>query len=426
MVTITVIGLGFVGLTTALGLAELGHNVYGYDANSDKMHRFSMGNIDVCEPYLEQKLKQHLNNSFVLCDNLYEMVVSSDCFFICVGSPCKETGEADLQQVKDATSQILDKVPRDGKHRTLVIKSTVPPGTCSNIIRPMLEEHNFNSDTIGLASNPEFLREGVCWNDFINPGRIIVGSDDSRSITLLKQIYAPLNVPIYSLSTSGAEFSKYLSNVLLATLISFSNEMAYAAKCFGNIDIVSAFESLHDDHRLKNSGISSYIYPGCGYGGYCLPKDIRAFTAALNKAGYQSTLLETVTEINNNVIKRICDEICKSIDGTNTIGVLGLAFKPETDDVREAAAYYIIKTLINNGFSNIVAYDPVAIGKFKEHYPELSIEYASDASRIINYADVIVITTAWDEFKKLDFKNKRIVDGRYIIKKGENSNENKI
>ena len=417
MVTVTVIGLGFVGLTTALGLAEIGHRVYGYETNAIKMKYLMNGNIDIFEPHLEQKLRQHLGKTFHLNEEFKKMISTSDCIFICVGSPCKDNGEVDLQQVKDAVIQVLDALPCDKKHRTLVVKSTVPPGTCSTVISPLIEAKGFNGSYIGLASNPEFLREGMCWADFMNPSRIVIGSADTKDAELLKQIYEPIKAPVHLLSTSGAEFSKYLSNVMLATMISFSNEMAYAAKCFGDVDIVKSFEALHDDYMLKNSGISSYIYPGCGYGGYCLPKDIKAFTKALSMVGYNSTLLETVSNINDSVIGRLCDEICDSIDVSKTIGILGLAFKPGTDDVRETASYYIMKTLIARGYLNILAYDPVALEKFIDSYPELDISYASEVETIVNYSDVIVVATAWDEFKTLDFKNKKVVDGRYIIKK---------
>lgn len=416
MVVVTVIGLGFVGLTTALGFAELGNKVYGYDINKSRMKALKNGHIEILEPFLEEKLKEHSNKRFYLSENMSEMMTMSDCIFICVGSPCNEDGSVDLSQVKTAIQSCLENIPSDGKYRTLVIKSTVPPGTCSRELMPLVMEKIPARDMLGLASNPEFLREGKCWEDFMSPSRVVLGSSDSKAIELLKELYKPLKVPMHCLSTNGAEFSKYLSNVMLATMISFSNELAYAAKCFGDIDIVKTFEALHDDFRLRNAGIASYIYPGCGYGGYCLPKDIQAFTTALGTVGYNSVMLQSVININNSVIERLCDEICEAAADDEVIGVLGLAFKPETDDVRDTASYHIIKSLIERGYSTVGVYDPAAMATFKSRYPELRVIYYNSAETLVDNSDVLVVATAWKEFAELDYKGKKIIDGRYIIK----------
>lgn len=424
MAIISVIGLGFVGLTTALGMAELGHRVYGYDENQEKLKALRGGKIHFAEPCLESKLRQHKDQFFFLDCQMDEMISNSDCVFICVGSPCQEDGQVDLTQVTDALNHCLNYNPHDGRHRTYVIKSTVPPGTCKNVVKPMIRGRGFKDEEIGVASNPEFLREGKCWNDFMNPGRVVIGSDDMMSINLLRQIYLPLKAPIHCMSSNGAEFSKYLSNVMLATLISFSNELAYAAKCFGDIDVIETFETLHDDERLKGSGIASYLYPGCGYGGYCLPKDVQAFMSALMSTGYRSNLLDSVIAINSEVKQRFCDEISEIADPSMVIGVLGLAFKAETDDVRDTPAYHVIKGLQERGYASIVAYDPLAEESFKKSYPELKVEYFNTAEKLIDRSDIVVITTAWEQFKELDYKNKKVIDGRYMMKEGKkNGNE---
>lgn len=423
MVVVTVIGLGFVGLTTALGFAELENTVYGYDINERRMKALKNGHIDIYEPFLEEKLKEHSNKRFYLSENMSEMMTMSDCVFICVGSPCNEDGSVDLSQVKAAMQNCLESIPSDGKYRTLVIKSTVPPGTCSKELLPLIRDKISGTDRLGLASNPEFLREGKCWEDFMSPSRVILGSSDSKAIEILKELYYPLKAPIYCLSTNGAEFSKYLSNVMLATMISFSNELAYAAKCFGDIDIVKAFEALHDDFRLRNAGVASYIYPGCGYGGYCLPKDIQAFTTALATVGYNSVMLQSVININNSVIERLCDEISEVATDEEAIGILGLAFKPETNDVRDTASYFIIRNLIKRGYLKVGVYDPSAMHTFKSRYPELKVIYYNSAELLVDNSDVLIVATAWKEFADLDYKGKKVIDGRYIIKGKNNYGE---
>jgi UDPglucose 6-dehydrogenase len=425
VVDITVIGLGFVGLTTALGFAELGNRVFGYDTSNKKLQELNSQHTKFAEPYFDAKLKQHLNRMLFIGSNIKEMVCNSECIFVCVGSPCLDNGEVDLGQVIDAVRMCTGCILHDNKHRTIAIKSTVPPGTCKDILMPIIQAEGYSDDEISIASNPEFLREGFCWEDFIHPSRIVFGSDNSESLQVLNTIYAPLDAPIHILSLNGSEFSKYLSNVMLVTVISFSNELAYAAKRFGDVDVIKAFDTLHNDSRLKKSGIASYFYPGCGYGGYCLPKDIQAFSAALRTKGYRSDLLESVISVNASVINRLCDEAVTGECHSKSIGVLGLAFKPGTDDVRETASSYIIRELQKRGFDSIVVYDPLAIESFKALYPDLIIEYAYSAKELLKQADIIIIATAWDEFITLNYLGKKVVDGRYMLRENI-KNGNKI
>lgn len=413
---VTVIGLGFVGLTTSLGLSELGYSVYGFDANSERLNSLKNKKLDFVEPDLEDLLCKHYNNSFFLDRSLAEAIQKSTFIFVCVGSPCNQDGSVDLSQVIEAVNQCLEYVPKDGIHRTIVIKSTVPPGTCKDVVEPLVRNCGYCDKELSVASNPEFLREGSCWNDFMKPGRIVIGTDNQDSLNGLKTMYFSLDAPVHCVSPSCAEFSKYLSNAMLASMISFANELAYAAKIFGNIDVISAFETLRNDERLKNSGIASYLYPGCGYGGYCLPKDISAFTSALSQHGYNSDFLNAVISVNDRVADRFCDEVAAAADVAETIGILGLAFKPGTDDVRDTAAARLIRGLQKKGYTSIVAYDPLALMTFQKYYSDLNVIYVKTSSEVLEQAKTIVIATAWDEFRFLDYTGKNLIDGRYMIK----------
>lgn len=412
---VTVIGLGFVGVTTALGFSELGNTVYGFDRDPRRIQNLCEKKIDFVEPHLTEMLELHLNKRFFINEDISSAVSKSTCLFICVGSPCLPDGSADLSQVEVAVESCLGNIPKDGVHRTIVIKSTVPPGTCDSIIEPLIRKHGYTDDEVSAASNPEFLREGFCWDDFINPSRVVIGTSNTASLQDIQSLYSPLTAPVHSVSSCCAEFSKYLSNMMLASMISFSNELAYAAKVFGNIDIVSAFKTLHDDIRLTTGSISSYLYPGCGYGGYCLPKDIKAFSSALGAHGYNSDFLDAVISINDRVVDQICDEAMMTIGQAETVGILGLAFKPGTNDVRESASARIIAGLLARGYTSIMAYDPMAIDSFRKNYPTLEVEFAETSQKLLEQSTAVIIATAWDEFKQLDYSDKKLIDGRYII-----------
>lgn len=413
---ISVMGLGFVGLTSALGFCSLGNKVYGFDKNPERLNTLKNNKIDFKEPYLPKIHAKYLNKKFFLDATLETAVKESELIFLCVGSPCQESGEVDLSQITDAVKEIISVLPDDGKHRSIVIKSTVPPLTCKNSVEPLVRASGISEERLSVASNPEFLREGYCWEDFTNPGKIIIGVKDEEAKKQLLALYKPMKNAIHVFSTNGAEFSKYLSNVMLSTLISMSNEFAAAADTFGDINIPAVFDALHDDSRLRNSGIASYIYPGCGFGGYCLPKDTKAFYAAMKNAGHDSKLIEEVLNINEEAAKRLSDKVTKNTNPADSIGVLGLSFKPGSDDVRETPSAKLISSLIAKGYKSIIAYDPIAIESFKKLYPSLDITYVTSAKEVFEKCSNIVIATAWTEFKTLDYTGKTVYDGRYILK----------
>jgi len=412
---VTILGLGYVGLTTALGLAEMNSKVYGFDSDSNHVARLCNSAVTFKEPYLHDKLRAYHGTRLIFNMDMRSAIRDSEYIFVCVGTPSEANGSVDLADVKSAVIDILSYLPHDNKYRLLIIKSTVPPNTCKNVIEPLIRDNGYGESAVGIVSNPEFLRVGFCWEDFITPSKIVIGTNNSTADEMMTKLYELFHAPIHSMSLSSAEFSKYLSNIFLASLISFSNEMAFAASIFNDVDVKAAFLALHADGRLKDSSISSYVYPGCGFGGYCLPKDIKAFHAALRTQNYDSSLIGSIIEIND----QLADLYCKKIESISTsesaIGILGLAFKPDSDDVRETPASRIIDALQLAGYKNIYAYDPVANETYERAYKHQKIHYSKSAEELISAADIIMITTAWPEFKGLDFKGKHVIDGRYFI-----------
>lgn len=412
---VTVFGLGFVGLTTALGFAELGYRVYGIDVDESRMETLQKGQIPFLEPKLEERLRIHLDRSLFLTRDVETAVRESRYLFYCVGTPYGKGGTADLSCLLAAIDQSVQAV-EDECFRLLVIKSTVPPSTTEEIVRPYLEETwKEKAGQFSLANNPEFLREGHCWEDFIHADRIVVGCREERGRQMLSELYAPMKVPVFCVSPSTGEFIKYLSNTLLATLISYSNEMAQVADAFGDIEVAKAFQILHMDKRWGGCGMTSYVYPGCGYGGYCLPKDTCALLAASARKGFEPPILREVIETNRKRPSVMAGKIVQGLKEGAVIGILGLSFKPDSDDVRDTAAASLIREICRRGNYQIVAYDPAARETFAAAYPQLPVRYLPSAQAVYEEADVIAVATAWEEFEKVwSLGEKRVVDCRYM------------
>lgn len=411
---VTVFGLGFVGLTTALGFADKNNKVYGIEVNPERVKILENGKLPFHEPGLDEALTRNLNKNFFITDNLAKAISESDCIYYCVGTPYGDDGQADLTYLFDAIESTLKEL-NDNKFRVLVTKSTIPPTTTQERVIPFIEKQGFViGEQIGVANNPEFLREGYCWDDFINSDRIVLGVSDEKSEQILKQLYETFDCPIFTVSLNTGEFIKYLSNTLLATLISFSNEMSIIADNLGDIDVANAFRILHLDKRLKDSGIASYIYPGCGYGGYCLPKDTNAIYALSKSKGFTPEILENTIKTNDEMHIFITEKITRNIEKEDKIGILGLSFKPGSDDVRDTPAAKVIKELISRGYSNITAYDPLAIEEFKKCY-DFNIKYA-DYETVLEESDELVILTAWEEFEDVkSLTDKPVIDCRYML-----------
>ena len=420
---ITVLGLGFVGLTTALGFSKKGFKVYGIDTNEAKINSLKNYQLPFYEPHLDVALREELGENFFIDVSLKESINNSQIIFLCVGTPENEDGSAYLGFLLDAIKEIFEY--SDDRRKTIVIKSTVPPSTISKKIKPVVDALNCDKvRNFGLASNPEFLREGYAWDDFINPDRIVIGVEDDHSKTMLREIYSPFQAPIHFVYFNSAEYIKYLSNTFLSTLISYSNEMAMLADHIGNIDVPTAFKILHQDKRWfgNPANISSYVYPGCGYGGYCLPKDTAALDSVAREHGYQPKMLEANLEVNKKIKEHVVNKITTDVNKNQLIGVLGLSFKSGSDDVRLSPSKFIIENLLEKGFSNVIAFDPLANSSFKKEY-NLPIDYACSLEEIVKKADVLVLLTNWPEFKlqKKLITSKRFFDCRYEFFELQNS-----
>lgn len=416
---ITVIGLGFVGLTTALGFAHHGYKVYGIEKNVERKNQIEQKIMPFYEPGLDKALSTHLNNNFFVEDNVKEVVNNSKYIFLCVGTPCKQSGEADLSDLFRAIDMCIPYINAE-KKTIFIIKSTVPPSTTFGRIKEYMEAKQLKiGENVFLANNPEFLREGYSWEDFINPGRIVVGAEDEYTKENMHEIYNCFKAPIHLVTGNTAEFIKYVSNSLLATMISFSNEMAEVAENIGDIQTGQAFKILHEDERWNNCNMTSYVYPGCGYGGYCLPKDTVALSNIAKSNGIETRILDEVIYRNNNMPSSIANRISKQVPISQRIGILGLSFKPDSDDVRACISYKVINELIKLGYNDFFAYDPIATENFKKYYEiNATINYAYSLDEICNKSDTLIVLTAWSEFKdihKLTEQGKTVLDYRYMI-----------
>jgi UDPglucose 6-dehydrogenase len=418
---VTVIGLGFVGLTTALGFAEKKFKVFGYDTNEQKVNHFKNNIVPFHEPFLSEKLKKYKDDNFILVNSLESCIKESDAVFICVGTPYGENGTANLDYVQSSIEEIVKNNVGNNKFFTIVIKSTVPPSTTKEKIKSILINLGIKvGEEIGLSNNPEFLREGYAWEDFIQPDRVVIGTEDNKSATILENLYKTFNAPIINVSLNTAEYIKYLSNTLLSTMISYSNEMMILADYIGEIDIKNAFKTLHMDKRWMGNpaGMASYVFPGAGFGGYCLPKDTFALYAKGKEKGYETKFLKSTLDINREIKVHLIEKIKNSVSTDSKIGILGLAFKPESDDVRDTPAKDFLELLIDSGFNQekIFAYDPMANRNFFNEF-NIKINYLDNLKGVVDKTDVLVILTAWKEFREnsMLIKSKRVFDFRYIL-----------
>lgn len=418
---ITVVGLGYVGLTTALGFSSKNFKVFGVDSDKNKTASLKNREVPFFEPGMKEQLSHYLNANFFIKDSLKDASGSSQVYILCVGTPCDDNGDVDLKYIYSAIDDILECCE---EYKLLVIKSTIPPSTTHLKIKKYIENKGFSvGKDIGLVCNPEFLREGMALDDFMNPDRIVIGVDptDERAIQWMQTIYKPFNAPLHIVSLNTAEFIKYLSNTLLATMISYANEMSMIADGIGGIDVRYAFNILHEDKRWfgQPAPMTKYVYPGCGFGGYCLPKDTQAlFNLSKEKYHNVNSILSATLAVNTLIKKHsIAKVLARTTDKNARIGILGLSFKPNSDDVRDTPAAHIISGLLEEGFTRISAYDPLANHCFKHCYPHLIINYADCLNDIMVVNDVVVIVNACHEFKNLTQNKARgqpyLIDLRY-------------
>jgi UDPglucose 6-dehydrogenase len=405
---LAIIGTGYVGLVTGVCFAKLGHHVTCVDIDQEKIRKINNGVSPIFEEGLDNLLLTNKDKIAATAD-YSSALQKSDITFLCVGTPSLKNGTIDLSYLKEATKQIATILKNKNSWHLVVVKSTVLPGTTHNIVLPLLEQYSGKKVgiDIGLAMNPEFLKEGVAIKDFLEPDRIVIGSNDERSRITLRELYKNFSCPIIATSLSAAEMIKYASNAFLATKISFINEIGNLCKKLG-IDTYDVATGMGLDKRIGRPFLDS----GIGWGGSCFPKDVDALIAWAKEIKESTRIIESTKAVNADQPLRLVEILKKHIPKLKgkTIGVLGLAFKPNTDDIRESRAIPIIKELLRNG-AHIKAYDPQAIDNFKTLYPQ--IQYCSSASEVLT-ADAILITTKWKEFTTLNYQGKIVIDGRRL------------
>lgn len=419
---VAIYGSGYVGLVTGACLAETGNHVVCVDIDEEKIERLNRGEIPIYEPGLEGLVRRNMEAGRLVFTADFSTGVRHGLFqFIAVGTPPDEDGAADLQHVLAVAKSIGEHLD---DYRIVVNKSTVPVGTADKVrstIQSVLDARNHDV-VFDVVSNPEFLKEGAAVEDFMKPDRIIVGSDDPRTMELLRTLYEPFNRSrdrLVLMDIRSAELTKYAANAMLATKISFMNELSNLAERFG-ADIEHVRIGIGSDPRIGYQ----FIYPGCGYGGSCLPKDVRALARAAEEVDYETPLLNAVESVNNRQ-KRVMFEKIRRFFGEklsgSTIALWGLAFKPNTNDMREASSRVLMEALWNAGAS-VRAYDPVALSEAASIYgekPDLILcEHADEA---LEGADALAIVTEWQEFRSPDFEVIRdklsspvIFDGRNL------------
>jgi UDPglucose 6-dehydrogenase len=403
---ISIIGTGYVGLVSGVCFAKLGNNVICVDVDKKKVTMINNGKPPIFEKNLEVILKKHQNN-IKATTQFSDAIQNSDITFICVGTPSTEKGNIDLTYIDQAIKQITQELKFKNGFHSIVIKSTVLPGTTQNYIIPLLEQYSSKKagDDFGIGMNPEFLREGVAVEDFLNPDRIIYGTYDDKTKKLLSTLYNNFSCPIIKTSLTVAEMIKYASNCFLATKISFINEIGNMCKHLG-IDVYDVADGIGLDKRIERS----FLNAGIGWGGSCFPKDTTALYNWAKKEHLPNHLIESVIIVNDEQPLQIIKILKKHIPDIKNkkIGILGLAFKPDTDDIRDSRSIPIIKTLIKEK-ADIIVYDPKAMNQFKKLFP--NITYCNTAQQVLQ-SDAVIIATAWKEFNTLNFKDTFVIDGR--------------
>ena len=404
---ISVIGAGYVGLITAACLAKLGNDVILIDIDEDKLKAIQ----NRVSPTYEAGLNELLSQVHIQVSIDYDKILPSEIILICVGTPADESGSIILEHITRATKQIAEVLKRKQDYCVVAVKSTVAPGTTEELVIPILETSGRKAgNDFGVCMCPEFLREGKAIGDFMSPARVIIGEYDAKSGDMLYRLYQSFNAPILRTNLRTAEMIKVASNAFLATKISFINEVGNICKQLG-IDTYEVAKGMGFDERIG----SKFLNAGIGFGGSCLPKDLKMLIARAKETGYQPTILEGVLNLNEAQALKLVEALKKHIPLKGAvIGLLGLAFKPGTDDVRDSRAIKIVDVLLREE-AVVKAYDPLAVSNFSQLFPQ--IEYVT-REEVLN-CDAILIVTEWEEFNHLDYKGKIVIDGRRVDKARE-------
>ena len=428
---IGIIGSGYVGLVAAACFSEMGNEVTCIDVDIKKIDNLKKGKVPIYEPGLSQLVIENQNKKTLFFSTDIKLALENTAVvFIAVGTPMGDDGSADMQYVLNVASSIGKNL---SDHIVIVNKSTVPIGTAEkvrDVIQKELDERS-SSVTFDVVSNPEFLKEGVAISDFMHPDRVVVGSSNEESMNLMRTLYSPFTLSrdrFIAMDIRSAEMTKYAANAMLATKISFINEMANICEHVG-ADINQVRIGIGSDQRIGYK----FIYPGCGYGGSCFPKDVQALINISNNFGYSPELITSVEKVNDNQKNILFSKLYKYFNknlSSLKIAVWGLSFKPGTDDMRQAPSINLIRSIIESGAS-VNAYDPKAIDQAKFYLKGLKVNYVDNKYDALDNADALVLVTEWKEFRSPDFslmdkkmKRKLLIDGRnqfnpeYITSKG--------
>jgi len=395
---ISMVGTGYVGLVTGACLAELGMNVVCIDNDTDKIDLLKKGKISIYEPGLEDLVVKNMKQRRLrFSTSVEEGVRSSLVVFIAVGTPSKNDGSADLRAVEEVAKAIT---PCMEGYKMIVVKSTVPVGT-SRWLKQLIQGLQPQRSSFDIISNPEFLREGSAVEDFMRPDRVVIGAESEQGIAIMKDIYSALyliETPFVITNLETAEMIKYATNAFLATKVTFINEIANLCEAVG-ADVHHVARAMGLDGRIGRK----FLHPGPGYGGSCFPKDTWALLRLAHEKGYPFKILDSVIRVNEEQKQRMVDKIQERVGNLSgkTIAVLGLSFKPNTNDIRESSSIAIIRGLLRMG-ARVKAYDPAAMDEAKSVFPEL--EFGEDAYDIARGSDALVLATEWNQFRRLDLE----------------------
>ena len=415
MKKIAMVGVGYVGLVSGTGLADFGNEVVCADIDEKKIDMLNNGQLPIYEPGLLELVEKNVDKGRLKFTTDVESAIrKSEVIFIAVPTPPMDDGEVDLSYVFDVVDRIASAI---NEFKVVVTKSTVPVGTGDEIKKRLLEK-GVDRKLFEVVSNPEFLREGSAVNDFMRPDRVVIGTESEKALEIMRDIYRPLyliETPIVATDIRTAEMIKYASNAFLATKISFINEIANICERVG-ADVQVVAKAMGLDGRIS----SKFLHAGPGFGGSCFPKDTLALTKIAEKAGIKAQIVEAVIDVNKKQRQRILEKLLKFVPKLKgkTIGLLGLSFKPNTDDIRESPAIYIIKEILERG-GKVKAYDPEAMDEMRKLFPQVT--YVSTSYDALKDVDAMIILTEWNEFRNMDLdfiksvmKKPIIVDARNI------------
>ncbi|ESP89968.1 UDP-glucose 6-dehydrogenase AglM [Candidatus Halobonum tyrrellensis] len=423
---ISVIGSGYVGTTIAACFAELGHEVVNVDVDEDVVETINAGEVPIHEDRLPDLVAEHAGEGGtgrLRATTEYEAVLDTEVTFLCLPTPQNDDGSIDLSIMEAGATQLGDTLAANADWHTVVVKSTVVPGSTEDVITPILTEATGGTagETFGVGMNPEFLREGTAVGDFLDPDKVVLGADDDRALGDMRDVFDPLvsnaDAPVVETNTRTAEMIKYANNGFLAAKLSLINDIGNVCKEYG-VDTYEVADAIGLDDRIGERFLDS----GVGWGGSCFPKDTAAIRAAARDRGYEPTMLDAATEVNDRQPRRLLGLLDDhaDVDGER-VAVLGLAFKPGTDDVRNSRAIPVVEGLRERG-ATVAAYDPVATENMRAHFPD--IEYAPSAAAALDGAAAALVVTDWDEFAALDeefdaMQEPVVIEGRRVVDRRE-------